>query len=190
MRTAVIVVDMLEDYVDPAHPLPISGPARAIVGPINDLTDAARAAGMPVVFACDSFLEGDALFRGRMKPHALRGTPGAEPMGLLHREPGDAVLPKRRFSAFFKTDLDQTLRTWGVERVAVCGITTHFCVLTTALDAVCHDFAATVLEDCCAAHRPEVHEAALGLYRKNPLEPLLRVITSRQLMAEVAAEPG
>ena len=175
MRTAVIVVDMLADYFDEAHPLPITDPARAIVPAVDRLTAAARAGNHAVVFACDSFLPGDFLFGGKMQPHALRGTPGAEPTALLHREPDDIVLPKRRFSAFFKTDLDQTLRTLGVEAVAVAGITTHFCVLTTALDAVALDFRTVVVEDCCAAPTPEMHAATLDLYRRNPLWPLLRV---------------
>jgi len=184
MRTAVIVVDMLADYFD--HELPITAAARALIPAIDRLTAAARAAQLPVVFACDSFLPDDFLFGGKMSPHALRGTPGAEPTDLLHREPRDVVLPKRRFSAFFKTDLDQTLRTWGVEAVAVCGITTHVCVLTTVLDAVCHDFHAFLIEDCCAAHKPEAHDAVLGLYRDTPLFPLLRVMDSGTFVEEFA----
>lgn len=188
MRSAVIVVDMLEETFDPAHPLPISEPARAIVPAIDRLTAAARAGGHPVVFACDSFLEGDFLFGGKMQPHALRGTPGAEPTALLHREPGDVVLPKRRFSAFFKTDLDQTLRTLGVEAVAVAGITTHFCVLTTALDAVALDLRAVLVEDCCAAPTPQMHAAALDLYRRNPLWPLLRVMPLADYLPELSSQ--
>ena len=188
MRTAVIVVDMLADTVREDRPLPISGPALAIVPAIERLTAGARAAGCPVVFACDSFLEGDFLFRGRMRPHALRGTPGADPTPLLTRHPEDIVLPKRRFSAFFKTDLDQTLRTLGVEGVAVAGITTHVCVLTTALDAIALDFHATLVEDACAAHDPAVHGAALDLYRNTPLHPLLRVIDVDGYLAELTAQ--
>ena len=63
--------------------------------------------------------------------------PAVPEYGELDRLPRDMVLPKRRFSAFFKTDLDQTLRTLDVDTVLVGGISTNFCVLTTALDAVC-----------------------------------------------------
>jgi nicotinamidase-related amidase len=142
---------------------------------INRLLDAAHERGWPVFLACDSFLEGDFLFRGRMKPHAIRGTPGAEPIPELRRATGDVFLPKRRFSAFFKTDLDQTLRTLGVDTVLVTGITTAFCVLATAFDALAHDFSAVIVEDCCAAAKPEVHEAALSCYRRNVLFPLFQV---------------
>ena len=114
-----------------------------------------------------------------MKPHSLRGTPGAMPVAELHREPTDEVLPKRRFSAFFKTDLDQTLRTQGVDTVAVCGISTHFCVITTALDAVCHDFRTIIVEDGTAAYSAATHDECLALYRRNPLYPLLRKLLPR-----------
>jgi nicotinamidase-related amidase len=114
----------------------------------------------------------------------LRGTPGAEPIDELDRAESDMVLPKRRFSAFFKTDLDQTLRTRAVDTVVVCGIATHVCVLTTALDAVCHDFGSIIVEDATASYDATVHAHTLDLYRKSPLHPLLRILTTAELLAE------
>jgi nicotinamidase-related amidase len=189
MRPAVVVVDLLLDNVhgDPASP--VARAALAIVPAVNRLLAAAHQHDWPVCFACDSFLPGDALFGGRMKPHALRGTPGAEPIPELDRRPTDEVLRKRRFSAFFKTDLDQTLRTRRVDTVLVAGIATNFCVLATALDAVCHDFHAVLVEDACAAAKPEWHDATLSCYRRNVLHPLLRVQTVEQVLADVGAGP-
>jgi nicotinamidase-related amidase len=142
----------------------------------------ARSSRLPVIFACDSFLEQDFIFRGRMKPHSIRGTAGAAVVADLAPEAGDVVLQKRRFSAFFKTDLDQTLRTLGCDAIAVTGIATNVCVLATVLDGLSHDFEVVWLRDCCAAHRPEVHEATLALYAHFPLEPLLRITTARELV--------
>ena len=186
MQGAVIVVDMLVDSLSEEHAYPIAPHGRAIIPTINRLTAAARARAWPVIFACDSFLPDDFIFGGKMKPHSLRGTEGAMPVAELDREPGDAVLPKRRFSAFFKTDLDQTLRTQGVDTVAVCGISTHFCVITTALDALCHDFHTIIVEDATAAFSPEIHAQTLDLYRRNPLYPLLRVMSADQVLAGAA----
>ena len=184
MKPALIVVDMLNDNVHGEHAGPVRDAALAIVPAINRLLAAAHARGWPVVFACDSFLPDDFLFRGRMKPHALRGTNGAQPIPELDRAPGDQVLPKRRFSAFFKTDLDQTLRLHGVDTVLVTGISTGFCVLATALDAVCNDFHAAIVEDACAAAKPEWHSSTVEVYRKNVLRPLLRVQTVDQVLAD------
>ncbi len=182
MKTAVVVVDMVKDNVELAKHGILADRATAIVPVINRLTAEARRRGWPVVFATDSFLPGDTLFKGRMKEHSLRGTVGAEISGLLAVAPEDVWLPKRRFSSFYKTDLDQSLRLWGVERVAVCGIMTPYCVLTTALDAVAHDFRAVIVEDAATAHKDEVHDACLNLYRNGPLHPLLCVQTSAELL--------
>ncbi|MBU2516689.1 MAG: cysteine hydrolase, partial [Proteobacteria bacterium] len=139
MKTAVVVVDMVKDNLETSLHGGVAERGKSIVPMVNRLTAGARQKGWPVIFATDSFLPGDYLFRGRMKDHSLRGTVGAEVSDLLTQEPGDTWLPKRRMSAFFKTDLDQTLRLWGVERVAACGLMTPYCVLTTALDAVSND---------------------------------------------------
>jgi nicotinamidase-related amidase len=194
MNPAVIIVDMLEDTCAQEVELAITTHARAMLPRLNRLLVEARARGLPVVFACDSFLAEDFIFRGRMHPHSLRGTPGARVVSDLVVESSDMVLEKRRFSAFFKTDLvktdlDQTLRTLGCDTIAVAGIATNVCVLTTVLDGLAHDFEVVWLEDCSAAHKPEVHEATLGLYRPFPLEPLLRIQTAEEFLDSLPASP-
>lgn len=182
MKPAVIVVDMLEDNY--RRDRDGTREEEKIIGPVRDFLAKARKRAMPVVFACDSFLEGDFLFGGRMKVHALRGTKGVQPLRELDRQETDVVLEKRRFSAFFKTDLDQTLRTLGSDTVAVCGIQTQFCVLATAFDALCHDFHTVILEDLTASHKAETHAAFMEPYRKSVLFPLLRVMTGEEFLEE------
>lgn len=188
MKPAVVIVDMLEDnYGDRSNR---EREEERIVRPVREFLKVCRSLSVPVVFACDSFLEGDSIFEGRMKPHAIRGTPGARVLDDLESEPSDTVLPKRRFSAFFKTDLDQTLRTWKIDTVAVGGIATHFCVLATAFDAVCHDFRSVILEDLCAAYKKEVHENVLNAYRYSPIHPLLSIATSSEFIKRLREEPA
>jgi nicotinamidase-related amidase len=79
--------------------------------------------------------------------------------------------------------LEDVLRQKGVTLCAVAGVATHFCVLATVLDALCHDFKAVLLEDCCAAGYEEIHTRTLALYRRNPLYPLLQVMTGADLVA-------
>jgi nicotinamidase/pyrazinamidase len=185
MRPAIIIVDMVKDSFYEEHQLPITREAQPIIPRINYLLQQGRALEIPIIFACDSFLPDDFIFRGKMKPHSIRGTEGAEVTDQLEVQEGDIILPKRRFSAFFKTDLDQTLRTWHVDTVAVAGITTNVCVLMTAMDALCHDFSAILLEDCCAAHKREVHETTIENYRKFALYPLFRIMTAEDFLREV-----
>jgi nicotinamidase/pyrazinamidase len=188
MKPAIIVVDMVKDNFHDEDHLPITAQARAIIPALYRLLEESRQRGIPIIFACDSFLEGDFIFQGKMKAHSLRGTKGAEVLEDLDQAPTDIFLPKRRFSAFFKTDLDMTLRLLQIDTVAVTGMATHFCVLTTAMDALCHDFRAVIIEDCSAAPTPEMHQRTLDNYRRNPLHPLLRVMDSTAFLLELVCK--
>ena len=184
MRPAIIIIDMVKDSFREEYQLPITQEAQPLIPRINHLLQQGRGLGIPIIFACDSFLPDDFIFRGKMKHHSIRGTEGAEVTDKLEVHEGDMILPKRRFSAFFKTDLDQTLRTWNCDTVVVGGITTNVCVLMTAMDALCHDFSAILLEDCCAAHKREVHETTIENYRKFALYPLFRIMTAEEFLRE------
>jgi len=193
VRPAIIVVDMVKDNLKEGARAPIIQEAREIIPRLRDLLAESRKRGFPVIFACDSFLKDDFIFRGKMKIHALRGTPGSEPVEELEPGPTDIVLPKRRFSAFFKTDLDQTLRTFGIDTIVVTGITAEVCVLMTAMEGLCHDFSAILIEDCTASKSKEMRDSCLNLYRDFALYPLLRVMTLEAFLSEVSSscrDPG
>lgn len=185
MKPAVLIIDMLKETLEGGHRGDMFRMAREIVPAINELTAFARNRAVPVVFAMDSFLRGDFIFQGRMKEHSIRGTRGAEVTGLLDRGEGDWYVPKRRFSAFFKTDLDQTLRLLGADTVFLTGIATHICVLSTAFDALSNDFAVRIVEDCCAASSAEIHRSILENYRGTPLYPLFRISTLGESLEEI-----
>src|SRR4030065_1949034 len=142
MKPAIIVVDMLKDTFKEGSQLPITQEARQILPNLQRLLVESRKKDFPIIFACDSFLKDDFIFKSRLKVHSLRGTKGAEVIDDLKPEPTDMVLPKRRFSAFFKTDLDQTLRMLGVDTIVVTGITREVCVLMTVIDGLTHVFCA------------------------------------------------
>jgi nicotinamidase/pyrazinamidase len=184
MKPAIVIVDMLKDTLEGAHPMPIKELGREIVPTINRLTAFARSHSIPVIFSMDSFLPGDFIFQGKMKNHSIRGTKGAEVTDLLDQDETDIYSPKRRFSAFYKTDIDQTLRLYGVDTVILCGIATHWCVLSTALDALSNDFRVILLEDCCASFSRDIHEGCLDIYRKNPLYPLFQIMKLDEYLAD------
>jgi nicotinamidase/pyrazinamidase len=184
-KPVLLIIDMLKDNFDEERHLPSTPLAQKIIQPLNDLIGCFRDLRWPIVFSTDAFDPNDFIFKGRMRPHSLAGTPGAEVIDELHRQPEDLWLPKPRFSAFFKTDLAQWLTEKSVTLCAVGGISTHVCVLTTVLDAICHDFKAVLLEDCSAAYSESLHEQTLNCYRRNPLYPLMRVMSSKELMREL-----
>ena len=190
MKPAIIVVDMVKDNLREGSRHPITLEARSILPNLRRLLEEGRRRGMPVIFACDSFFREDFIFKGRMKVHSLKGTQGSEVIDDLKPESTDIVLPKRRFSAFFKTDLDQTLRVMGVDTIVVAGITVEVCVLMTVMDGLCHDFSAILLEDCTASKNKEMHRACLSLYRDFALFPLLRVMSLEDFLKETAPSAG
>ena len=182
---ALLIIDMVKDNFIESRNLPITPFARAAIEPLNKLIEVFRGQKWPIVFSTDAFHEDDFIFKGRMQPHSLSGTEGAKVVDALDMQDDDLWLPKPRFSAFFNTNLANWLQKRRVSLCAVGGITTHFCVLTTVLDAICHDFKSVLLEDCSAASSKQVHEQTLDSYRRNPLYPLLRVAKSTDLIGEL-----
>lgn len=188
-KPALLIIDMVKDTFDETHRLPITPLAKTIIEPINRLIAVFRSQQWPIVFATDAFQEKDFLFKGRMKPHSIRGTEGAQVIEELDRQAQDWWLPKPKFSAFFGTDLNEWLARRDVTLCAVAGISTNFCVLTTAMDALCHDFNAVILADCTMAGTRELHSQTLNTYRRNPLDPLLRVLDSHQFLKTMRVNP-
>jgi nicotinamidase/pyrazinamidase len=186
VKPAIIVVDMLKDNLKESSRNPYYQEGKGIIPNLQKLLREGRKRGLPIIFACDSFLEGDFIFKGRMKVHSIRGTEGAEVVDDLKPHPTDIILPKRRFSAFFKTDLDQTFRVLGVDTIIVTGITTEVCVLMTAMDGLSHDFSVILLEDCSASRTKEFHQGCLNLYRDFALSHLLRIMALDEFLKEVS----
>jgi len=186
MKFAVIVVDMLKDSFNGPSQHPVIQGFRRIIPKIKFLTEEARRLNGLIVFACDSYFKEDFLFqKGIFPAHAIRGTEGAEVIPELEVKPNDIVLPKRRFSAFFRTDLDITLRTFGIDTIAVTGLTTEVCVLATAIDGVCNDFYSVIISDCCATRSQEDHDAIISIFSHFPTYPTLRVRTAEKFLEEV-----
>ena len=187
-KPALLIIDMVKDNFDESKNLPITPLARQIIGPINGLVSAFRKEGWPIVFPTDAFNKEDFIFKGRMKPHSLAGTEGAEIVDELDRRDDDFWLPKPVFSAFFKTELDKWLKEREVTLCAVAGISTNVCVLATVLDTISYGFKAVLLADCTAASSEVIHDHTLNLYRRNPLYPLLRVTASFELVKDLTGK--
>ena len=184
-KPALLIIDMVKDNFDESKKQPITPFAMKIIAPLNHLIGVFRNHQWPIVFSTDAFHREDFIFKGRMHPHSLAGTAGAEVVDALDKANEDLWLPKPKFSAFFQTGLQKWLREKEVTLCAVGGISTHFCVLTTVMDAICHDFKAVLLEDCSAAISREIHEQTLNCYRRNVLYPLLQVASSLELEAQL-----
>ena len=131
-HAAVLVVDMLQDFVYGAL---TCERAVAIVPAAARLLNAAREADVPVIFCNDAHLPKIDTELEIWGDHAIVGTPGAEVIPELGLCEKDFVVPKRRYSGFFQTDLDILLRELGVDTVIVTGLHAHMCVRHTSADA-------------------------------------------------------
>lgn len=161
--TAVLVVDMLADFCLPGGAMVLPG-YQALVGPQNDVIRALRTAGGVVLFVVDAHRPQARRDREFLKraAHCIEGTPGVRVIPELDQDPSDLTVIKRRYSGFFNTDLDLTLRDMMVDTVIVMGVVTNICVRSTVHDAFFHGYNVIVPQDCCAATGPR--EQASTLY--------------------------
>jgi len=174
MRTALIVIDLINDIVHPDGALAASATevaSRGVIARANALAARARQVGVPVVLVRVGFQPGypnhpdhSPLFGpARQKGALLLGTWGTQFHRDLAIDPTDIVVVKPRVSAFHATTLADTLAGWGTGRLVICGVSTEMGVLTTARDAHDFDFHVVVAADVCASASPTLHEAALAM---------------------------
>lgn len=156
---AVLVIDMLKDFVLPEGALPVPG-AMELADRIAGFLQEARAKGVPVIYVCDSHDPDDPEFR-RWPPHCVRGTEGAQVVEVLAPQPGDRRVEKRRYSAFFGTELEGILEELSVDTLILTGLLTDVCVYSTALDAGQRGFRVVVPRDLVIALSEEDHRWAL-----------------------------
>jgi len=142
------VIDMLNDFLLEGAPLELPE-GRKIIPNIKRLLEEARKKKIPIIYICDSHLENDAEFKIWPK-HCVKGTKGAEVVDELKPQPGDIIIEKRRYSGFFQTSLDLTLRELGVDTLILTGVATNICVLHTAADAYFLGYKIIVPEECVA----------------------------------------
>lgn len=178
-RTALLVIDMQNDFVHPdgangawirarwdADGTPLDArvnPMEPIVQLVIRLVEGARAAGVPVVWCkVVNTPDTDARYwRSEGWILCQEGTWGAEWYPGLGPKPGELEIVKRRHSAFFGTELDAIFRARRIDGVVLAGTATHGCVEGTARDAMARDYWTVVAGDCCGQLDMVAHEQAL-----------------------------
>lgn len=146
---ALLVIDMQKDFCYPEGALYIGDHVKGIVNATREVLETARGK-IPIIFTQDWHRKDDSEFK-IWKPHCIQNTWGAEVIDELNPSDEDYFIKKRRYSAFFGTDLDLLLRELNVDELVVCGVVTNICVLHTVADAVMRGYKVTVLNDCTTA---------------------------------------
>jgi nicotinamidase-related amidase len=142
-----------------------AGSRRARVERVKELVAACRASGVPVVFVQEvhkrTLIDFGRELDGAEGVHALEGDATTELAPGLEPGPDEYLIRKRRYSAFFATELDLVVRSYGARAVLLVGGLTDVCVHYTAVDAHQHDYRIRVVEDCVGGSSQDAHEAAL-----------------------------
>ena len=191
-RSAVLVIDMANDFVYPTGVIADAGGAeyqqraQAIIPPLGRLLEAAREAGVLVIYATDAHQAGDTELK-KWPPHAMKGTRQAEIVAGLKPGPTDVVLEKQTYSPFLSTDLEKILRREGVGRLYITGLHTDCCARHTSGDAFQKGFDLVWVTDGMQAFTDEAHQAGLEYFKAwYATDPERQFRTTDQLVEEWA----
>ena len=166
-KTALLVIDMQGGFIDEASPTCIPA-ARGTIPACAAVQAKARELGVPVVFIIRKYAADGSEVEFTRYPDWLRGGKPCStedgPLGwapAFDVKPGDMVLYKPRYSAFFQTNLDGILRRKGIDTVVVTGTTTPNCIRATVFDAISLDYNTVLLEDCCSSVTEEIQRVSM-----------------------------
>lgn len=191
---ALVIVDMQNDFVREGAPMEVPD-ARQTIGQHRQLIDFFRQAGLPVIYT--RFLSGPnrtlmyewspqmeppllACRRGHKRYYADvdRTLDCADVIDEIYPEPGDYIIDKYGYGAFHSTNLDDTLRSLGVESIILTGTVTQICVEETGREAFHHGYKTTMVADAVSSYMPDLHAAVL----KNFALKFGWVMTTREVL--------
>ncbi len=172
--TALLVIDMQREFFAPEEDGEPS-PMREIVPRVAALAALARRLGGRGIHTREGYApdpsDGTPYrasldyvgYEGDLGRSLIRGEPSHDFIDEMKPEPGETVVDKAGFSAFYASPLDNVLRASGIDHLLIAGVTTQCCVHSTLRDAVDRGYWCVTVADCCAASEPELHDAALWL---------------------------
>jgi len=168
-RSALIVVDMQNDFVLDGAIMQVKEAMKQLPK-IKSLIAKCRELSVPIIYTIHETDEALNPLEIAAFPHLKnagmrKGTPGVEVVEELKPHANDIIIRKRRFSAFYQTDLELILRNMKITRidtVIICGTVTNICCESTARDAFFRDFKVVFGSDICSAVNLDAHKATLA----------------------------
>jgi nicotinamidase-related amidase len=165
---------MIDAFVQSESPLCVRGAASTVEN-IKRVVKECRRHGVPVFFIRREYrVDGSDVEISRWSYWSRTGRPASERSegalssnfyGPLHPTEKDYVIVKKRWSAFFRTELDLMLRRLSVDTVAITGTQTPNCIRATAYDADMNDFDVIIIEDCVSSNTEDVQRANISDFR-------------------------
>jgi len=176
-KPALIVIDMLQDFLESWD----AKRRQSLVASISELVSIARDRAWPIIWVrqefepdlADAFLD----MKARGTRVTIKGTSGCQFVSGLSVATWDTGVIKKRYSAFFGTNLDETLSRLRPDGVILAGINTHACIRTTAIDAYQRDWQVVIASDCIDSYDREHHDVSLR-YMK---DKIARVMSNEEI---------
>ncbi len=157
---ALIVVDMLKDFIYEKGTLYGGKKFEKIIPIIQEKIEEARQRGNVVIFLADAHAEDDMEFKS-FPPHCIKGRWGSEIIDELDVGKGDYVISKARYSGFYNTNLEAVLKKHNITAADVVGVSTSICVMDTVGGLRNRDIKVRVFKEAVADFDEEFHEYAL-----------------------------
>jgi nicotinamidase-related amidase len=187
-KMTLLIIDMLNDFFQ-QHPR-LAEQRSGLVTSINVLVHAFRAYGQPVIWIrqefapdlSDAFLE----MRKYHIPVTIAGTEGSKLLAELDYHPTDTTIVKKRYSAFFGTNLGELLKELHPDLLVVAGINTHACIRTTVIDAYQRDYEVVLATECIASY-DEAHHEMTKQYLEGAIAQLL---SNTEIIKKLAVAVG
>jgi len=181
-QPALIVIDMLNDFLATWAP----AAKQRLVQATNALVAVMRDHRRPVIWVRQEFRADlqDACPEMRAKGIriTIEGTPGCQIASELAVDLSDAILIKKRYSAFYGTTLDQVLAELKPDGLILAGINTHACIRVAAIDAYQRDWEVILAADCVGSYDREHHEISLR-YMKDKIAAVMSNDEIREMLA-------
>ncbi len=162
---ALLVIDMLNDFLDERGALFCGKDSRKIIPFIKKKIDYFHRKRNPVIFICDSHKEDDLEFKIFPK-HAIKRKWGSKIIGELKVRKNDVIVKKKRYSGFFGTKLARSLKEKRINEAQTCGVCTSICVMDTVGDLRDRDIKTTVFKNGISDFDKEAHKFALKRMEK------------------------
>ena len=159
MPDAVLVIDMLRGFLEEGYPLYGGEGMRKIIPNVQKLLEKEFSKGSKIYFVCDNHDKDDLEF-DMFPAHCIEGTTEAEVIPELSKYVFQ-IIKKKRYSAFYNTDLAQKLEELKPGKITVCGVLTNICVMHTVADARNRDYKVEIPVNCVASPDEAAHRFAL-----------------------------
>lgn len=162
MKKALLIIELLQDFFKEGL---LAEHRERLVASVNELVDAAHEQGVPVIWIRQEYkadLSDAPLYnRKKNKPITIEGTDGSKFLPELHQAENDYRIVKKRFSAFFGTELEKILKQLEIDTLIISGVNTMTCVRVTAIDAYQRDYEVILALDCVDSYDTEQHENSI-----------------------------